>query len=163
MQRERLTEMAGYRASVKSGDFFATQRHLRLLRNLAEQTSRIIARAHLIRLTLLGLLGAVCLMIVSSLMNGVAMFWPGFAVGAAIAFVGGMLSLLLGVITAMRELREALDVVKLESQLVTDLTDSDHLPGTSSTRPLARVLKESVRSVSPALILFRRKDILVGE
>jgi ABC-type multidrug transport system fused ATPase/permease subunit len=132
VQRERLTEMAGYRASIKSGDFFATQRHLRLLTNLAEQTSRIIARAHLIRLTLLGLLGAVCLMIVSSLMNGVALFWPSFAVGAAIAFGGGMLSLLFGVITAMRELREALDVVKLESQLVTDLTDSheDHQPKT---------------------------------
>jgi hypothetical protein len=132
VQRERLVEMSGYRASVKGGDFFATQRHLRLLKNLAEQTSRIIARARLIRLTLLGLLGAVCLMITSSLMNGIALFWPSFAVGAAIAFVGGMLSLLLGVITAMCELRAALDVVRLESELVDDLTTEgdEHQPKT---------------------------------
>jgi hypothetical protein len=125
VQRERLAEQLIYNAAVKRPDAEAIDSHGRLLANLGHQTARIIARARLIRLTLLFLLTAVAFMVVSSLLNGVALFWPAAAIAAACAFGGGMLSLLSGVIIAMRELGAALDVVELESELVSELTDYD--------------------------------------
>jgi hypothetical protein len=95
-----------------------------MLANLALQTAGIIQRARLIRITLLCLLAAVALLIFSSLFNGIALFWPPAAIAAAILFAGGMLSLLLGVFSGILELTAALDVVQLESELVSDLTDS---------------------------------------
>jgi hypothetical protein len=125
VQRERLAGQLTYNAAVKRNDLDAIDSHGRLLANLGHQTQRIIARARLIRLTLICLLLAVALMVVSSLLNGIAFFLPSVAVAAACAFGGGMLSLLTGVIIAMRELGAALDVVELESELVSELTDYD--------------------------------------
>jgi len=126
VQRERLQEQSAYRAAISLGDSHATRLHRRLLKNLCQQTARIISRARLIRLTLLCLLTAVGLMVLSSLLNGSALFWPPAAVAGAVAFAGGMVSLLVGVAFAMRELAAALDVVQLESQLVSELTDYGH-------------------------------------
>ncbi len=123
VQRERLQELLAYHSAINRGDLDATSHHTRLLKNLGDQTARIISRAHLIRFTLLCLLNAVLLLVLSSLLNGAALFWEPIAVCAAIAFAGGMISLLVGVIAAMRELRSALDVVELETELVSELTD----------------------------------------
>jgi len=125
VQRERLQELKLFRAASASGDSSGVESHGRLLNNLAQQTARIIKRAHLIRLTLLCLLGAISFLITSSLLNGVALVWPSAAIAAAATFTLGMLSLLTGIIAAMLELRAALDVVKLESDLVSDLIDCD--------------------------------------
>ena len=123
VQRERLSEMSTYQAAVKRGDSSAIESHRRLLTNLGHQTARIIVRARLIRLTLRCLLMAIALMIVASLLNGAALFWAPVSVSSAIAFAAGMLSLLIGIIIAMRELASSLDVVELETELVSDLTD----------------------------------------
>jgi len=124
VQRERLQEQLALSAATARNDADAIRRHRRMLANLALQTAGIIQRARLIRITLLCLLSAVALLIFSSLFNGVALFWPPAAIGAAILFAGGMLALLLGVISAILELASALDVVQLESELVSELTDS---------------------------------------
>jgi drug/metabolite transporter (DMT)-like permease len=125
VQRERIQELHAYRAADSSGDIDSMERHRRLLNNLGQQTARIIKRARLIRLTLLCLLATVGLLVISSLLNGAAFFWHPAAVGAAVAFMSGLTSLLLGVIFAMCELRAALDVVELESELVSELTQYD--------------------------------------
>jgi drug/metabolite transporter (DMT)-like permease len=125
VQRERLQEVNTYRAALARNDAEAVESHRRLLHNLREQTHRIIQRARLIRITLLCLLGTVALLVISSLLNGLALFWPSAAIGAAIVFALGMFSLLTGVLFAMRELAAALDVVQLESSLVGELTEFD--------------------------------------
>jgi len=125
VQRERLQELAVFRAASIRGDSAAMENHGRLLNNLAQQTARIIQRAHLIRLTLLCLLTAISFLIITSLLNGVALVWAPAAVAAALTFALGMISLLTGIIAAMRELSAALDVVKLESDLVSDLINYD--------------------------------------
>jgi hypothetical protein len=128
VQRERLAEQAVYRAAVTRGDQRSVKNHQRLLENLGHQTVRIISRARLVRRTLLCLLTAVSLMIVSSLLNGAALFVPSISITAAATFAAGMLALLTGVITAMCELAASLDVVELESELVSDLTDFESDP-----------------------------------
>jgi hypothetical protein len=124
VQRERLQEQAACRNAMASNNESAILEHRRLLTNLSSQTAGIIRRAHLIRRTLLCLLAAVALLILSSLLNGAAMFWPPAAVAAAAFFGFGLLVLIAGVITAMLELASALDVVQLESELVSELTDA---------------------------------------
>jgi len=124
VQRERLQEQAALLEASARSDTDSILKHRRMLANLAVQTAGIIQRARLIRITLLCLLAAVALLIFSSLFNGIALFWSPAAIGAAILFAGGMLSLLLGVLAAMWELTNALDVVQLESGLVSELTDS---------------------------------------
>jgi len=125
VQRERLQKLAVFRAASIRGDSAVMESHGRLLNNLGQQTARIIKRAHLIRLTLLCLLAAISFLIITSLLNGVALVWAPAAVAAALTFALGMISLLTGIIAAMRELSAALDVVKLESDLVSDLIDYD--------------------------------------
>ena len=82
VQRERLQELKLFRAASASGDSSAMESHGRFLNNLAQQTGTIIKRAHLIRFTLLCLLGAISFLITSSLFNGVALVWPSAAVAA---------------------------------------------------------------------------------
>jgi hypothetical protein len=123
VQRERLKGQEVLRAALDKHDNDAALLQRRLLHNLALQTERITRRARLIRRTLLGLLATVAFLVLSSLLNGVALFWPSAAFVAAALFVCGMLSLLTGVFFAMLELKFALDVVQLESDLVSELTE----------------------------------------
>jgi hypothetical protein len=127
VQRERIQETIALRAAIERRDALAARRHRRMLNNLKHQTAGIIGRAHLIRLTLLGLLGTVVLLILSSIFNGLALLWSPLAFAAATFDVAGMLSLLCGVICAMLELKKALDVVELESKVVSELTDPNSL------------------------------------
>jgi hypothetical protein len=124
VQRERLQEQLALRAALERRDVTTVRRHRRMLNNLKHQTAGIIGRAHIIRLTLLGLLATVAFLIVSSILNGLALLWPPLAIAAAALFVTGMLCLLAGVIAAMIELKLSLDVVELESKVVSELTES---------------------------------------
>ena len=123
VQRERLQEQLALRAALERRDAISVRRHRRMLNNLKHQTNGIIGRAHIVRLTLLGLLATVAFLVVSSMLNGLALLWPPLAFAAATLFVAGMLCLLSGVIAAMVELKMSLDVVTLESKLVSELTD----------------------------------------
>jgi hypothetical protein len=53
-----------------------------------------------------------------SLSLGLTVLWPALLPAAAALFVAGLLSLLAGVLVAMRELKAALDPVALESRFV---------------------------------------------
>lgn len=124
VQRERLGQQSACEAAAARGDGAAVTDHRRLLDNLALQTAGIIRRARIIRLTLFCLLATVALMVASSLMNGLALLAPRAAIVAAILFVSGMLCLGTAMIAAMVELHASLDVVELESGLVSELADA---------------------------------------
>jgi hypothetical protein len=123
VQRERLQETIALRTAIERRDALSARRHRRMLNNLKQQTAGIIGRARIIRLTLLGLLATVAFVVVSSILNGLALLWPPLAFVAAAMFCCGMISLLSGVIAAMFELKKALDVVELESKVVSELTE----------------------------------------
>jgi hypothetical protein len=91
------------------------------MESLAEQTGRITRRARLVRSTLLNLMGAIAAMIMSSLLNGVAILWPQAAIAAAILFVCGMTLVMTGVVCAAIELMLALNPVELETGVVSEL------------------------------------------
>jgi hypothetical protein len=124
-QRERLAELE--RISELSDD---TGRHSqsriavrrRVLEGLEVQTGRVLARARLIRCTLVCLLVTVALMVLASILHGLSIVWPAATVPAAVLFLAGMLSLLSGTVAAVVELTKALDVVEFESHFTTDLT-----------------------------------------
>ncbi len=143
VQRERLHEVNMYRAAEAKGDRAATESHRQLLDNLAHQTRGIIGRAHLIRATLMFLLLTIGLFVLTSLLNGLAIFLPGVAIAAFVTFGAGMFSLLGAVTCAMLELGRALDVVKLESQLVTELTEYD-VEETTGGENIAPLTKKSI-------------------
>lgn len=124
-QRERLTEQEQVHRleRLDPPDERLLGRRRRVLENLAEQTQRTLRRAKLIRLTLLCLLGAIALLVISSIFNGLTVVWPEAHVGAAILFLSGMLLMLAGIACAMAELLAALEVVESETRLVSELSD----------------------------------------
>jgi Protein of unknown function (DUF2721) len=89
-----------------------------LLEVLRTQTLRVTERARLIRLALLFFLFAVALLIVCSLTIALGGFFPVATLFAAAFFVLGLLSMLCGVISAMMELRDALEQVEFEARFV---------------------------------------------
>jgi hypothetical protein len=97
-------------------------RHTCVLENLAEQSARILRRAHLIRATLLCFLGTIAALILSSLLNGLTAVWAGGVLAVALCFIVGMLLLLGGIICAAAELLIALSPAELESDVVDELT-----------------------------------------
>jgi len=89
-----------------------------LLEVLRTQTLRVTERARLIRLALLFFLFAVALLIVCSLTIALSWFFPVATFFAAAFFLVGLLSMLCGVISAMMELRDALEQVEFEARYV---------------------------------------------
>jgi hypothetical protein len=67
------------------------------------------------------LLAAIGLLIASSILHGLSVVWPGSAVGAAVMFLLGMLSLLCATGAAMAEVARSLDVVEFECESVSEL------------------------------------------
>jgi len=82
---------------------------------LESESHEVLGLIGLVRYGLLCLVGAVILMIVSSLFIGVEFFWVNVGrTGAVVAFVGGLLAMLLGMIFVFREVRLSLRVVLAE-------------------------------------------------
>src|SRR5215203_4686381 len=94
-----------------------------MLEVLEEQTAHVLRRARLIRSTLACLLSTIACLTVCSLLSGMSVIWPRVTVAAVAVFVAAMALLLLGVVFAMLELRQALDPVELEAQFVAGLTE----------------------------------------
>lgn len=123
-QREMLREQEKW-AKEGPGD------HQQLLEVLRTQTLQVTERARLIRRALLFFLTAVAILIVCSLTLVTSWFFPPAAFLAAVLFVAGLLSMLGGVISAMRELRESLDQVELEGRFVFHAVE----PSLADSRP----------------------------
>ena len=110
-QREMLREQENW---ARQG----LEEQRQLLEVLRTQTLRVTERARLIRLALLFFLFAVALLIVCSLTIALSWFFPLATFFAAAFFVVGLLSMLCGVISAMMELRHALEQVEFEGRFV---------------------------------------------
>jgi hypothetical protein len=134
VQRERL-EIQERLSSMSQRDVehLAALRQTTILESLAEQSVEIQKRAKLIRATLLCLLLAILTLIISSLLNGLTIVWPGGAYASAVAFITGMLLLFAGITCAVKEMLTALDPAHLELTVVAELTgeptepDAPHL------------------------------------
>jgi hypothetical protein len=110
-QREMLWEQQKW-AKEGPGD------HQQLLEVLRTQTLQVTERARLIRRALFFFLVAVPLLIVCRLTPVTSWVFPAATLFAAVLFVLGLLSMLGGVISALVELRESLEQVKLERRFV---------------------------------------------
>jgi len=123
-QREQLDEQQEYARCLFAGklDQMMLARHHRVLEMLQGQTIGVIRRARLIRLTLFFLLGAIGCLTVSSLATGLSMICPWVIWIASIFFFMGMALVLLGVLSAMLEMKNALEPVELQSQFISRLT-----------------------------------------
>jgi hypothetical protein len=121
-QRERLREqdlILGAAAPAES----ELARHRNLLEHLAAQTAHVTRRAKLIRLTLFFLLLTISLLIGCCAMLGLSIVCPR-AISLAVAmFIVGLLSMLLGMFTAMIELKTSLQPAELESRFVSEIVD----------------------------------------
>jgi hypothetical protein len=112
-QREMLREQERIREE-------APNRPQKLLEVLHTQTQQMTKRARLIRRALWFLMLAVVLQILSSLLLLLSWFERPVAIGAGVLFFFGLVSMLAGVISAMVELRSALQPVELEAQFVSE-------------------------------------------
>jgi ABC-type multidrug transport system fused ATPase/permease subunit len=97
--------------------------HARLIEVLRTQTQQVTRRARLIRQALFFFLVTVALLIICSLTLVASWFVHRAAFVAAVFFVMGLLSMLAGIISAMLELRGALQPVELETRYVSRAVD----------------------------------------
>jgi hypothetical protein len=127
-QRERLHEQELLeRKGSEEGPEMSRRR--RLLEHLETQTSRVVRRAMLIRLTLSFLLFTISLLIGCCMALGLSVLVPHAVFVAVPLFMLGLLSMLAGMIAAMLELKAALQPAELESRFVSDMVQQDaHRP-----------------------------------
>ena len=117
--------------------------HSPLLEMLKTQTLHVTRRARLIRMALLFFLVAVALLIVCSLTLVLSWFVREAAFFAGVFFVLGLLSMLAGVISAMMELRGALQPVELEARFVSEAVDPSLAEARQESEALAAAEEES--------------------
>jgi VIT1/CCC1 family predicted Fe2+/Mn2+ transporter len=123
-QRERLHEqdlLAS--AGVESGPEHSRRR--RLLEHLESQSARVVCRAKLIRLTLLFLLLTIAILIGCCIVLGLSVLAPHAVFIAVPLFMLGLICMLAGMISAMLELKAALQPAELESRFVSDMLQED--------------------------------------
>jgi hypothetical protein len=119
-QRERLREQELIlSAESQAGPELARRR--RVLEHLKSQTARVTRRAKLIRLTLFYLLLTVVLLVCCCLMLGLSIVIPATIYLAVTLFIIGLVSMLVAIISAMLELKAALQPAELESQFVSEI------------------------------------------
>jgi hypothetical protein len=117
--------------------------HSPLLNMLKTQTVHVTRRARLIRRALLFFLVAVAFLIVCSLTLVLSWFVRAAAFFAGIFFVLGLFSMLAGVISAMMELRGALQPVELEARFVSESVDPSLAESRRESEALAGAEEES--------------------
>ncbi len=94
------------------------------LEGIDDQTTRMLCRARLMRITLLMLFCAVICLVISSLLLGVSIFFDGVDAVAVIIFVGGLLCVLVAMVSSIIEISRALEAVGFEHDRVTKLCDT---------------------------------------
>jgi hypothetical protein len=121
--RERLKEQEalGILRVEPDSDPAAVTMHQEMLEALQVQTTYLLNRARLIRLSLTCLLTTIACLSICSLLLGLSVLWPGLIIASVIFFIFGMVLLVAGVVLAMRELYRALQPVELESRLISEI------------------------------------------
>jgi hypothetical protein len=119
LQQQEILERVGEK---KDGE---AQKHWLMLELLELQTTHVIRRAKLIRLTLLFLLLTIGMLIGCSLSLGLSVLLPKAIYVAIPLFVLGLLSMLTATIAAAMELKRALEPVELESRFIKDVLLDD--------------------------------------
>jgi len=127
-QRERMHQQEQLQRAGDKRDA-TTQRYWLVLELLELQTTHVIRRAKLIRLTLLFLLLTIGMLIGCSLMLGLSVLLPRAMYVAIPLYVLGLLSMLTATVAAAVELKRALEPVELESRFITDVLLDDTQPG----------------------------------
>lgn len=86
------------------------------LESLAQQIGRLIVRAKLVRNSVMFYSGAIALFILTSLLIGMGFLIHGFESGAAItiAFLTGVVSVLVAVIYAFLDARKAYEIIEFD-------------------------------------------------
>jgi hypothetical protein len=136
LHRERLQhqeEMETHR-SAAAVDEARVERHHRILTNLDAQTQQLMRRARLLRATLLLLLSSIAMLVLSSIANGLTIFWPATTFAANVFFLCGMCLLLLGVMYAGAEMLGALSPAELESALIEEVTAETGQPWSTANQ-----------------------------
>jgi len=124
-QRERLKEQDRISQAQSHGDGPQT-RGFKLLDHLEAQTLHVSRRAKLIRLTLFFLLFTIALLICCCLSLGFSTLIPQAVYLAVALFLLGLFSMLGATISAMFELKAALQPAELESQFVSEILHDEH-------------------------------------
>jgi hypothetical protein len=124
-QRERLREQE-LLDRAGGADEQEYSRRRKLLELLEEQSVRVVRRAKLIRVTLLFLLLTISELIVCCIMLGISVLASQTIFVAIALFMLGLLTLLAGIISAMFELKAALEPAELESHFVSDMVQEAH-------------------------------------
>lgn len=96
-------------------------RHQELLGMMQVQTNLVVRRAHLLRHAIGSLLLTIGCLAVCSLGVGLSTLWPRLAYAAVVLFVIGLGVLVVGVVFAMLELKQALLSIEQEGRFVTSL------------------------------------------
>jgi len=130
-QRERLHEQERLGGANQNAEEIA--RSEKLLEHLKSQTEHVTRRAKLIRLTLMFLLLTIALLISCCLMLGLSVLAPAAAFIAVALFVLGLVSMLAGMISAMLELKGAIQPAELESRFVSDMLHQDAIRAGDAT------------------------------
>ena len=118
-QRERLHEQERLEGHATTAEH--RLRSQRVLELLDTQTAHVTRRAHLVQRALMCLLTTIGCLIVTSLLLGLGQYLAAVVPIAALCFVAGMLTMLLAVGFAMRELALALDPIRDEARIVAAL------------------------------------------
>lgn len=116
-QREMLREQENWAREV-----LADQKLL--MEVLGTKTLRVPERARLIRLALWFFLFAVALLIICRLTIALSGFLPVATLFAAALFVLGLLSMSCGVVSAMMEFRDSLELVEFRARFVFQAVES---------------------------------------
>jgi len=107
-------------------------RHQELLGMLQVQTNLVVRRAHLLRHAIGSLLLSIACLAVCSLAVGLSTLWPRCTYAAVVLFVIGLAVLVVGVVFAMLELKQALLSIEQEGRFVTSLITDLEVAGRAS-------------------------------
>jgi hypothetical protein len=99
-------------------------RHDTMLPSLDNQIARVMARAVRLQKSLIGLLTAVAVLLLSSLCSGLGTVSPALQPLAVVFFALGLLAMLVGVLFALGEMLSALEPVRLEALAIDELAEA---------------------------------------
>ena len=119
LQRERLAE---YKELLKENGL--KEESEQFLHFLEEQTVDVLKRAHYLRNCIFCLISCISALVVTSLVIGLSVVFSFLEIFALIFFIMGLFLLLYGLSFAVREIKIALNPIKMESGFVQRLIKS---------------------------------------
>lgn len=126
LQRERLVEYKElFVLEEKKSSSLKIQDAQQFLHSLELQTAEVMKRAMFLRNCIFCLIGAICILILTSLLIGISVVFPAIGVIAMCFFILGLLLVFYGLIFALKEIKIALDPIKMESGFIQRLIKSE--------------------------------------